>query len=53
VAWLPDGFLPPQVTVIAEAPSNEVMMIRPLTERGCPARALTGKEVCYWRGDRF
>ncbi len=30
-AWLPDGFLPPQVTVIGEKPSAEVMMMRALT----------------------
>ena len=25
--WLPDGFLPPQVTIVGETPSADVMMI--------------------------
>jgi GNAT superfamily N-acetyltransferase len=52
-AWLPDGFLPPQVTVIAETPSKEVMMIKPLSDRGKLGTPLVASEVCYWRGDRF
>jgi ribosomal protein S18 acetylase RimI-like enzyme len=51
--WLPDGFLPPQVTIVGEQPSAEVMMIRPLTERGRPASPLAAADLVYWRGDAF
>lgn len=53
VAWLPDGFLPPQVTIIAEKPSAEVMMIRPLSARGQLTSPLASSDVLYWRGDLF
>ena len=51
-AWLPDGFVPPQVTVVGETPSAEVMMIKPLRDaaRGI---TLTPADVCYWHGDLF
>ena len=52
-AWLPNGFLPPQVTVIGEQPSAEVMMVRPLTAAGEPARTLREEESLYWRNDLF
>jgi predicted N-acetyltransferase YhbS len=52
-AWLPAGFLPPQMTVIGEQPSAEVMMVKPLTPAGEPARTLREDEILYWRGDLF
>jgi GNAT superfamily N-acetyltransferase len=52
-AWLPDGFLPPQVTVIGEKPAAEVMMIRALTPAVQSVRALRAQDVIYWRGDIF
>ncbi len=52
-AWLPDGFLPPQVTVIGEQPSGEVMMIRALTERARGLAPLAAADVFYWHGDAF
>ena len=51
--WLPDGFLPPQVTIVGESPAKEIMMIKPLTAHGQLTLRLTGAEVCYWRGDAF
>jgi predicted N-acetyltransferase YhbS len=51
--WLPDGFLPPQVTIVGETPSKDVMMIRSLTARGQLTSPLTGADVCYWRADAF
>jgi predicted N-acetyltransferase YhbS len=51
--WLPDGFLPPQVTVIAERRSPEVMMIRPLSPRGTPSSPMTEADLLYWHGDLF
>ena len=52
-AWLPAGFLPPQVTVIGEQPSGEVMMARALTPAAESVRALRAEDVLYWRGDAF
>jgi hypothetical protein len=52
-AWLPDGFLPPQVTVTGDKPSVEVMMMRALTSSAKPVRALRADEIMYWRGDLF
>ena len=52
-AWLPAGFLPPQVTIVGETPSKDVMMIRALTPRGHLTSPLTGAEVCFWHGDAF
>jgi len=53
VAWLPDGFLPPQVAVIGEKPSAEVMMIKSLSARGPLTSPLASPDVLYWRGDLF
>ena len=50
LAWLPPGFVPPQVTVLSARPSEDVLMIRSL--RGAGARpALAAGEVTYWRND--
>jgi GNAT superfamily N-acetyltransferase len=51
--WLPDGFLPPQVMIVGETPSQDVMMIRALTPRGQLTSPLAAADVCYWRGDAF
>ena len=52
-AWLPGGFLPPQLTIIGETASPDVMMLRPLTDRGRPATPLAASDVAYWHGDAF
>ena len=52
-AWLPDGFLPPQVSIIGETPSKDVMMIRALNDSVRGLRPLTPADVCYWHGDAF
>jgi predicted N-acetyltransferase YhbS len=52
-AWLPVGFLPPQISIIAEQPSAEVMMVRPLTAAGTPSTPLTEADILYWHGDLF
>jgi hypothetical protein len=49
-AWLPSGFVPPQVTVLSARPSAEVMMVRFLTPTIGRAR-LSNEDVLYWRGD--
>jgi hypothetical protein len=52
-AWLPAGFVPPQITIAGKRPSADVMMVRPLSAAAEGARALGAENVLYWRGDRF
>ncbi len=52
-AWLPPGFLPPQLTAIDRQPSKDVMMCRPLSPNGAPATALREADVMYWKSDMF
>ena len=51
-AWLPPGFVPPQVTIVSETPSKEVMMVRFLGST-VVRPGLSGDEVLYWRDDIF
>ena len=50
-AWLPRGFVPPQVTIVSATPSTEVMMLRSLGTAVHPR--LSGDDVLYWRSDIF
>jgi Acetyltransferase (GNAT) domain len=52
-AWLPEGLRPPQWRIVDASPSRDVMMIRPLSERGTPAPPLAASDIVYWRGDAF
>ena len=52
-AWLPAGFLPPQVSVVGEEPSADVMMLRPVSKAGEAARNLQESQIFYWRSDMF
>jgi hypothetical protein len=51
-AWLPPGFVPPQVTILSAKPSTDVMMVRPLATTVVQPR-LSGDDVLYWRSDIF
>jgi hypothetical protein len=51
-AWLPRGFVPPQVTVVSAKPSPEVLMVRSLGAKAAQPR-LSADDVLYWRGDIF
>jgi hypothetical protein len=51
-AWLPRGFVPPQVTMLSAKPSTEVLMVRCLEKTQVGAR-LRGDDVLYWRSDIF
>jgi hypothetical protein len=51
-AWLPPGFLPPQVKILSAKTSTEVMMMRPLGKMA-PQPRLSAEEVLYWRSDIF
>lgn len=51
-AWLPSGFVPPQVTILSSRSSAEVMMVRFL--RSAHGRQpLSSDDVLYWHGDVF
>jgi predicted N-acetyltransferase YhbS len=52
-AWLPPAFLPPQVTVVSETVSTDVMMIRALSDHARVLQPLVASDVCYWRADVF
>ena len=43
-AWLPRGFVPPQVTIVSAQPSADVLMVRPLGSRTLQPR-LSGDDV--------
>jgi hypothetical protein len=51
-AWLPRGFVPPQVTIVAAKPSTEVVMVRSLGSSMIHPR-LSSDDVLYWRADVF
>jgi GNAT superfamily N-acetyltransferase len=51
-AWLPPGFVPPQVTIVSARPSKEVMLVRFLRST-VPQPPLAGHDVLYWRNDIF
>jgi GNAT superfamily N-acetyltransferase len=51
-AWLPAGFVPPQVTIVSTKPAEEMMMVRCLGSALVQPR-LSGDDVLYWRSDIF
>jgi hypothetical protein len=51
-AWLPRGFVPPQVTIVSTKPSTDVLMMRSLGSTVVQPR-LSGDDVLYWRSDIF
>ena len=51
-AWLPSGFVPPQVTVLSARPAAESVMIRFLASEISQSR-LSREAVLYWRDDMF
>lgn len=51
--WWPQALVPPQITVAAATPTQEVMMIRPLRDRILPLPPLAAAEVVYWHADYF
>ena len=52
-AWLPPGFLPPQITRVQSYPTADVMMIRPLKDRTLPLPPLDAAQVAFCRLDYF
>ena len=51
-AWLPPGFLPPQVTIVAAAPSTTAIGVRMLGSRSTMP-PFSADDVLYWRNDVF
>jgi predicted N-acetyltransferase YhbS len=52
-SWLPATLRPPQIEVADEQPAQDVMMVRPLTDRARGLTALSADDVFYWRADHF
>lgn len=52
-AWLPHGFRPPQVAIVGERPSADVMMVRALSSRAKAALPLRRGDILYWHSDAF
>jgi GNAT superfamily N-acetyltransferase len=50
-AWLPDGWLPPQLRISGRAAAEEIMMIRPLGKNDLPA--MRSRDVIWWHADCF
>jgi hypothetical protein len=51
-AWLPRGFVPPQVTIVSAKPSTDVLMVRSLSSTAAQPR-LSADDVLFWRSDIF
>lgn len=51
LAWLPDGWLPPQVRIGSRAPAADIMMMAPIGATDIPR--LHGAEVTWWHADHF
>jgi GNAT superfamily N-acetyltransferase len=52
-AWLPHGFVPPQLTIVETHPPSGVFMLRPLKDRTLPLPPLEASQVLYWHNDYF
>jgi hypothetical protein len=51
-AWMPAGFVPPQVTIVSAKPSTQVLIVQSLGSTAVSPR-LSGDQVLYWRSDIF
>lgn len=51
-AWLPRGFVPPQITIVSAEPAADVMMVRSLGKTTIHPR-LSGDDLLFWRSDIF
>jgi hypothetical protein len=50
--WLPAGFAPPQIAIVASAPATDAVFARFITPRAAPLR-FSSDQVLYWRNDFF
>lgn len=51
-AWLPPGFLPPQVTQLSARPSEDILMMRVLRP-AATGTGVSGGPALFWRSDVF
>lgn len=51
--WLPEGWLPPQLSIVSRTAAEQVMMTRPLSENGRLDPPPRQSEIHYWHGDAF
>jgi hypothetical protein len=51
-AWLPAGFVPPQVTIVSAKLSPQILLVKPLGSTAVLPR-LAGNDVLYWASDIF
>jgi GNAT superfamily N-acetyltransferase len=51
LAWLPTGWVPPQVRIASRAPAADILMLKALG--ATPLPALHGSEVIWWKADYF
>lgn len=51
-AWLPPGFLPPQVAVVSTRTADERLLVRALSPRISSSSLVSGPNL-YWRNDLF
>jgi hypothetical protein len=51
-AWLPPGFVPPQITIVTATPSTRLMRLKALGSTSVRP-PLSGDEVLYWLSDMF
>jgi hypothetical protein len=49
-AWLPPGFVPPQVTILSSHPAGELLLVRSLNP-AITLPALAAADVLYWHSD--
>lgn len=52
-AWLPAGWLPPQLSIVSRAAATQVMMVRPLTDAARSDGPFASADVLYWHADAF
>ena len=52
-AWLPPGFLPPQLEITAHEILPVTMMMRPLGRGVWPSPPLAANDIAWWHADAF
>lgn len=52
-AWLPEGWLPPQMTIVSRTTATQVMMLRPLSDSARSIGPIARSDVLFWHADAF
>ena len=52
-AWLPSSLRPPQLAIVEQSPSRDLMMVKALSRGAADVSSLLPSEVLFWRGDAF